>query len=86
MNANLVFRNILAAVENSYLTHTVYKTPFSATISLKSSFMKYCSENQHEEQNSCRCDKITTEEIKVLTSESIEMKAKIKTLENKNRK
>ena len=48
MEANLIFQSILAAVENSSLNYLINKTPFSATISLKSSFVKHYSEAHSE--------------------------------------
>ena len=48
MSVEYNFPNILAAVENSSLNYLINKTPFSATISLKSSFVKHYSEAHSE--------------------------------------
>ena len=40
MEATQVFQNILQIIENSRLNYSLSKTPFSATISLKCSFIK----------------------------------------------
>ena len=41
MEAAKVFSEILSQVENSQLNYMISKTPFSANISIKSSFIKY---------------------------------------------
>ena len=83
MDANTIFKEILAVVENSSLNHSIYKTPFSATISLRSSFVKYFSDSQcaHEVKNINRKE-IKTEESSILKNENIELKAQIERLDN----
>ena len=83
MDANTIFKEILAVVENSSLNHFIYKTPFSATISLKSSFVKYFSDSQcaHEVKNINRKE-IRTEESSIMKNENIELKAQIERLDS----
>ena len=83
MDANKIFKDVLEVIENSSLNHSIYKTPFTATILLKSSFVKYFSDNSqsdHEAKNINRKD-IITEETRILKNENIEMKAQLKELE-----
>ena len=63
--------------------HSIYKTPFSTTILLKISFVKYYSESQseHEVKNINRKES-NREEMRMLKNENIEMKAQIKELQN----
>ena len=45
MDANSVFATLLRSIEDSQLNYSINKTPFSATISLKGSFVKRFSES-----------------------------------------
>ena len=40
MDSSTIFRNLLRTIEDSQLNYTMSRTPFSATISLKCSFLK----------------------------------------------
>ena len=44
MDASQIFRLLISEIENSSLNYKISKTPFSATIYLKSSFVKYFNE------------------------------------------
>ena len=83
MDANKIFKDVLEVVENCTLNHSIYKTPFSAIISLKSSFVKYYSDSQseHEVKNINRKES-NSESTRMLNNANIEMKAQIKELEN----
>ena len=41
MEASTVFKELLSKMENSQLNYVISKTPFSANIIIKSSFIKY---------------------------------------------
>merc|ERR1712129_166828 len=48
MAASAVYMNLLRSIEDSQLNYSMSKTPFSATISLKSSFFKRFPPNIHD--------------------------------------
>ena len=48
MEANQIFTNLLSDIEKSGLNYYVSKTPFSASISLKSSFSKHFNQESHQ--------------------------------------
>ena len=50
MAASLVYMNLLRSIEDSQLNYSMSRTPFSATISLKSSFLKRFPPNIHDVQ------------------------------------
>ena len=47
MIASSVFQDVLTYIESSNLNFVIQRTPFSANISIKSSFLKKYSENQN---------------------------------------
>lgn len=77
MDANTIFKTILQQIESSSLNYSLSKTPFSASISLKSSFVKrFKSEGKDikHEINLGRSD------VEKLRQENLELKASMKTL------
>ena len=88
MDATRLFNCLLFDIENSGLNYLVYKTPFSANISLKSSFSKHFSRNdsfQSESNSSSTCvDQPTKCEgnvVKALKLENLQLKAQVESLE-----
>ena len=87
MNANQVFTNILQGIENSNLDYFMSKTPFSATISLKSSFVKKfkeavkIEEKEFFESLSRKCVKQEENDMKEIIAENLLLKAQVKNLE-----
>ena len=75
MEANQIFPNILAAVENSSLNYLINKTPFSATISWKSSFVKHYSEAHSESKVEIDPDKTkylkSEQSLKIIALEDV---------------
>ena len=51
MAASKKFKELLDKIENSNLNYVISKTPFSATISVKSSFVKYHEDSSEKEIN-----------------------------------
>ena len=54
MDANTIFKTVLHQIESSHLNYAITKTPFSASISLRSSFVKRfdkCEQNQDHDMN-----------------------------------
>ena len=41
MDASTIFKQLINMIENSKLNYVINKTPFSANISIKRSFIKY---------------------------------------------
>ena len=80
MDANQTFCNLLRRIESSNLNYVMSKTPFSATISLKSSFVKWFNEDSRCIQNESY-DYVSNEEMAQLVNENLKLKAKIKKLE-----
>ena len=81
MDANSVFKTILHLIEASQLNHSLSKTPFSASISLKSSFIKrFQGENiKHE----VLVDNKTGTEVEKLRQENLELKESMKHLKQR---
>ena len=77
MNANATFKTILHQIESSHLNYSMSKTPFSASISLKSSFIKRFEgeEIKPEVSVDARSD------VEKLRQENGELKVCIKNLE-----
>ena len=63
MAASLVYMNLLRSIEDSQLNYSMSRTPFSATISLKSSFLKRFPPNIHDVQ--IKKKEEANEEVKV---------------------
>ena len=73
MDASSTFKNLINKIETSNLNYVISKTPFSATISIKRSFIKDFKEPSHQETTkTCYKDLInsdaTTELEEKLTS------------------
>lgn len=82
MDANSVFKTILQQIEASQLNYSLSKTPFSASISLKSSFIKrFQGDNiKHEVLVD---SKTGTTEVEKLRQENYEMKESMKELKER---
>ena len=80
MDANQTFCNLLRRIESSNLNYVMSKTPFSATISLKSTFVKWFNEDSRCIQNESY-DYVSNEEMAQLVNENLKLKARIKKLE-----
>ena len=85
MDANVIFKNILNHIESSPLNFMVNKTPFSATISLKSSFAKrYDNVSTHENhaaEENVKNSLVDIPSIKMSVLENAKLKAKVIDLE-----
>ena len=90
MNAKIIFENILQQVETSDLNFAVSRTPFSATISLKCSFIKKYEKAAPETvKHHENCDTVSVEPTKMnepkpsdkLESDVKVLESTIKTLE-----
>ena len=51
MDATKKFKELLDQIESSKLNYVITKTQFSATISVKRSFVKYCEDSSEKEIN-----------------------------------
>ena len=49
MDASKSFQELMNQIENSKLNYVIHKTPFSANISVKRSFIKYHDESSEKE-------------------------------------
>ena len=75
MEARLAFRNVIACVESSKLNYIIInKTPFSATISIKSSFIKRFDETSQIENE-------TQDVTETLKKENLSLKLKLREVE-----
>ena len=84
MDANIIFNHLLNQIEKSQLNFSITKTPFSATISLKSSFIKRFNSsviNQEEVKQKASVDDVDDNIINDLKSENKKMKTELKNLE-----
>ena len=79
MEANKIFNDILHYVENSRLNFSMSRTPFSATISLKRSFIDD-KQSVYSKTQLSRSELETT--VDKLTADNEEMKMKLKKVEN----
>ena len=82
MAATSRFEEVLSSISNSKLNFSIYKTPFSAQISLKNSFAKYFKENE-EHDNVTRGKVIDTEQIN-LKSEPVKLEERKEIIEEKD--
>ena len=72
MGANHVFNKILFEIENSRLNYMINRrTPFSASISLKSSFIKF-----FDYESTAESQETLLERVKILEIENSELKAR----------
>ena len=85
MDANVIFKNILNHIESSPLNFMVNKTPFSATISLKSSFAKryddVSTHENHAAEENVKNSLVDIPSIKMSVLENAKLKAKVIDLE-----
>ena len=87
MDASQTFSSLLRNIESSNFNYSMSKTPFSATISLKSSFVKRfiddptTTKNQHFE--SMAKEDMEHLETKDLKEENLALLAKVKDLEHR---
>ena len=90
MDASQSFTNLIRSIEESNLNYSMSRTPFSATISLKCSYVKRFAEaslkNEHTNVKSMSLMhnevKLLEKKMKNLESENLELKTKVKQLEN----
>ena len=86
MEATKVFQGILGSIESSNLNYSLSKTPFSASISLKCSFIKRYQEESQVTNNditkslSGRSDQ--DDAVKKLEAENIELRAELESFKN----
>ena len=77
--ATEVFQNILRSIENSRLNYSLSKTPFSASISIKCSFIKRFE--KHPQEVSSLSQEVASERdtvvIKELVKENYDLKAEV---------
>ena len=71
MEAKKIFTDILHYIESSRLNFSLLRTPFSATISLKKSFVNN-KQNESDDNLTSRCNLV--EKVKELSAENTEMK------------
>ena len=86
--ATEVFQKILQSIENSRLNYSLSKTPFSASISLKCSFIKRFEEHP-QEISSLSPELASTRDtavIKELVTENYELKAEVDRLNDVSEK
>ena len=89
MEATKVFQSILGSIESSNLNYSLSKTPFSASISLKCSFInRYQYQEVPQVTNYDITKNLTAKSsdqddtVKRLTAENVELRAEIETLRN----
>jgi myosin heavy subunit len=86
MDASQSFTNLIRSIEESNLNYSMSRTPFSATISLKCSFVKRFTEVFPTDVKSLSLSlnavKLLEKNMKNLESENLELKSKVKELEN----
>ena len=86
MEATKVFQGILGSIESSNLNSSLSKTPFSASISLKCSFIKRYQEQSQVTNNditkslSGRSDQ--DDAVKKLEAENIELRAELESFKH----
>ena len=86
MDASKVFMNVIKSVENSTLNYSISRTAYSATISIKSSFLKrYPRDSQvsdlEEPMNMSRDLQSDISRVKVLETENQTLKGEIEQLQ-----
>ena len=84
MDASPVFVNLLRSIEESQLNYSMSRTPFSATISLKCSFLKRFSESSNisSVRNVVPTNNLLERHIEKLEAEKIELKEEVEQLKN----
>ena len=63
MTASKIFENLLKTIEESNLNYSIHKTPFSATVSLKCSFIKRFSDDSSTKSLECLKKSDVTEKL-----------------------
>ena len=86
MNAQQIFSYLLRQIETSELNYSITKTPFSASISIKSSFAKRYQHLTDRSTEKLRQHDVSTSHTRItatatLETENLEIKATIKSLE-----
>ena len=79
MEASTVFKEILNKVETSQLNYLISKTPFSANIAIKSSFIKYHDARSSKEPRKDESEKTSFENLKY-SSDLVKLKEQNKKL------
>ena len=88
MDASQSFATLLRSIESSNLNYSMTRTPFSATVSLKCSYVKRFTEVSPTQENkyvtnlSYKEVQLLEMKMKKLESENLELKTKVKDLEN----
>ena len=89
MDANKMFNCLLSEIENSGLNYFVSKTPFSANISLKSSFAKHLNEKLVQIKPKTETSKLLSvsqqhdkTEFQTLEIDNLQLKNQVDSLEN----
>ena len=89
MNATEAFQTILRSIECSNLNYSLSKTPFSASISLKCSFIKRYQETSPD-NNICNIENMFRKSeqhdviVQKLEADNLELRAELDTLKNKD--
>ena len=85
MDANTIFNNIMLQIESSNLNYSITKTPFSASISIKASFVKRfqnCEERQVQGMTQMIKKELQSEkkneELKLVLSQKTNIEASLK--------
>ena len=81
MAATSRFQDVLSFISNSKLNFSIYKTPFSAQISLKNSFAKYFKENECNEN--VTSEKVNDTDKIILKSEPVKLEESSESMEEK---
>ena len=76
MEASRTFNELINKIENSQLNFKISKTPFSAHISLKSSFIRYY--DQKPAPVSQHCENVNNQLLKVANEENINLENSLK--------
>ena len=83
MDASPVFMNLIKNIEESQLNYSMSRTPFSATISLRCSFLKRFAEGSQMSsvrKMASRTDLQLEEHVKQIEAEKIELQAEVENL------
>ena len=75
MDASSTFKNLINKIETSNLNYVISKTPFSAQISIKRSFVKDFKEPSHQETT--KIDSDATTELKEKLTSALEHKERL---------
>ena len=78
MEPNKTFKDVLKTIETSNLNYSMTKTPFSAIVSIKSSFVNRFGEVPQFANNKTIEKEKESKEIKQLKTENLKLKEEIK--------